>query len=295
MGNDEITNLIIMNGSKFMRAGLSGDCAPSSPLSLYASGRSTGTVVSLGSDINSVACIDGLNCLSNAVFSNVSGNKITEYLGDLLNLESGIEFKNYSEKSHLEYAKEKLCYVALDPKIEEKKNISRVHDLSYVPFTLYNSTFQCTEPLFNPHLIGSTSMSIQEMIWNCITTKPGKLQKNLFKNIIIEGAGSMFPGFCDRLKFELQKLNSSSQNIKIIAPPERTFSNFIGASILTSFDTFESQWMSSIEYRENGCSFINQKCIASPKFEPSINVNLFEINSTIGNSKKAKNLNFHFE
>ena len=48
----------------------------------------------------------------------------------------------------------------------------------------------------------------------------------------------MFAGIADRLHKELSSLAPSSIKVKVIAPPERKFSVWIGGSILSSLSTF---------------------------------------------------------
>jgi actin-related protein len=48
----------------------------------------------------------------------------------------------------------------------------------------------------------------------------------------------MYPGIADRLSKEMTSLAPSSVKIKIVAPPERKYSVWIGGSILSSLSTF---------------------------------------------------------
>ena len=58
----------------------------------------------------------------------------------------------------------------------------------------------------------------------------------------------MFPGIADRMQKELTALAPSTMKIKIIAPPERKYSVWIGGSILASLSTFQQMWISKEEY-----------------------------------------------
>merc|ERR1712236_32448 len=51
-----------------------------------------------------------------------------------------------------------------------------------------------------------------------------------------------------------------SSKIKIIAPPERKHSVWIGGSILASLSTFQQMWISKQEYDESGPSIVHRKC-----------------------------------
>merc|ERR1719154_668037 len=62
----------------------------------------------------------------------------------------------------------------------------------------------------------------------------------------------MYPGIADRMQKEITALAPSTIKIKIIAPPERKYSVWIGGSILASLSTFQQMWISKQEYDECG-------------------------------------------
>ncbi|KAF7382651.1 hypothetical protein HZH66_013053 [Vespula vulgaris] len=65
----------------------------------------------------------------------------------------------------------------------------------------------------------------------------------------------MYPGIADRMQKEITALAPSTIKIKIIAPPERKYSVWIGGSILASLSTFQQMWISKQEYDESGPDF----------------------------------------
>lgn len=70
----------------------------------------------------------------------------------------------------------------------------------------------------------------------------------------------MFPGITDRLQQELTNMAPSSMRVKVVAPPERKYSVWIGGSILASLSTFQQMWISKQEYDESGPSIVHRKC-----------------------------------
>jgi len=54
--------------------------------------------------------------------------------------------------------------------------------------------------------------------------------------------------------------NPQSMKIKIVAPPERKYSVWIGGSILASLSTFQQMWISKQEYDESGPHIVHRKC-----------------------------------
>jgi actin len=63
-----------------------------------------------------------------------------------------------------------------------------------------------------------------------------------------------------RMTREITALAPSSMKIKIVAPPERKYSVWIGGSILASLSTFQQMWISKQEYDESGPSIVHRKC-----------------------------------
>jgi len=82
----------------------------------------------------------------------------------------------------------------------------------------------------------------------------------LYGNIVLSGGTTMFPGMADRMHKELVALAPSTMKVKIIAPPERKYSVWIGGSILSSLSTFKQMWISKEEYDESGPSIVHRKC-----------------------------------
>jgi Actin len=46
--------------------------------------------------------------------------------------------------------------------------------------------------------------------------------------------------------------------IKVVAPPERQYSVWIGGSILASLSTFQQMWVSMAEYEEAGAGIVHR-------------------------------------
>ena len=87
------------------------------------------------------------------------------------------------------------------------------------------------------------------------------IRKDLYANNVLSGGSTMYPGIADRLHKELKRIMPSSITPKIIAPPERKYSVWIGGSILASLATFQQMWISKEEYDEAGPQIVHRKCI----------------------------------
>ena len=86
------------------------------------------------------------------------------------------------------------------------------------------------------------------------------IRKDLYANVVMSGGTTMYAGIADRLSKEITALAPASMKIKIIAPPERKYSVWIGVSILSSLSTFQQMWISKQEYDESGPSIVHRKC-----------------------------------
>jgi len=64
------------------------------------------------------------------------------------------------------------------------------------------------------------------------------VRRDLYGNVVMSGGTTMYPGIADRLSKELTALAPSTMKIKVVAPPERKYSVWIGGSILSSLSTF---------------------------------------------------------
>ncbi|RKP39698.1 actin family [Dimargaris cristalligena] len=105
-------------------------------------------------------------------------------------------------------------------------------------------------------------LGIPRMIYDCISACDTDVRPHLFSNIILTGGSTLFPGFVDRVNYELQGL-APGQRIKIQTPgntAERKFGTWLGGSILSSLGSFHQLWISKQEYQDSGASIVNKKC-----------------------------------
>ena len=84
------------------------------------------------------------------------------------------------------------------------------------------------------------------------------VRRDLYGNVVLSGGTTMFPGIADRMQKELMALSPTSMKIKIVAPPERKYSVWIGGSILASLSTFQNLWCSKQEYDESGPGIVHR-------------------------------------
>ncbi|KAJ1435662.1 actin family [Ochromonadaceae sp. CCMP2298] len=240
-------------------------------LSLYASDRTTsssGLVVDCGDGLSHAEPIYEGYALPYAITRlDLAGSDLTDYLHERMLLARGNFFTTTVEREIVRDMKEKLIYIALDYAHEYKTAFeSSAQEISYeLPDGSEiniggNEHLACSETIFQPWLTGRGEVGIHECAFQSIMKCHEDIRKDLFANIVLAGGTTMCPGFVERFTKELTALAPPSMKIKVVAPPERQNSAWVGGSFLASLSTFQQMCISKAEYEECGPSIVHRKC-----------------------------------
>jgi actin-related protein 2 len=130
--------------------------------------------------------------------------------------------------------------------------------------------------LFRPSLLGMDVSGVAELVFKVINSAPMDDRKKLYKQIVLSGGTTMYPGFGTRLERELEKLyedrilkgqvDKSAKNVICIeAPPRRKNMVFLGGAVYANLvKNTPTQWISRRDFEEQGIERcvqrLNQLC-----------------------------------
>ncbi|OWK17099.1 ACTR6, partial [Cervus elaphus hippelaphus] len=150
---------------------------------------------------------------------NVGGKLLTNHLKEIISYR---QLHVMDETHVINQVKEDVCYVSQDfyrdmdiAKLKGEENtvmpreemvLSGKYKSGEQILRLANERFAVPEILFNPSDIGIQEMGIPEAI------------PHFFKNIVLTGGNSLFPGFRDRVYSEVRCLTPTDYDVSVVLP-----------------------------------------------------------------------------
>lgn len=240
-------------------------------LSLYSQGRSSGLVVDSGDGVTHIVPVYEGFVLPHIIRRlDVAGRDITTYLIKLLQLK-GYAFNRTTDFETVRAMKEKYCYVACDLALERKLALETTTLIERYELPdgrvvkLDSERFEAPEVLFQPSLVDKEAAGISQMIFETIQAADMDLRPVFYKQIILSGGTTMYPGMTSRLEKDIRSLylqkvagndptRAAKLKLAIEDPPQRKHMVFLGGSFFADLtkDSHPAVWISRQEWQESG-------------------------------------------
>jgi actin len=204
--------------------------------------------------------------------SEVGGNVLNQILHRMLLANQGKNWTTTTQFEIVREIKESLCYVAMDPKLENTSSESyRLPDKTML--YVEEERFQVPEFLFNPtfnneiyHQLSHIKHDgIHKLAYESLQAVDHHFVKHMYQNIVLTGGTSMFPGFDKRFCKELNGLLVELQQeatVRGTIGKSRANDVWLGATVLGQLSSFEHKSITRAEYEEQGDVVIIRKCFA---------------------------------
>ena len=230
-------------------------------LSLLGTGRTSGTILESGDNITQCCIVkEGCSLSNTFIRNNYGGADVTGYFQDLLQ-RRGYFFNNSSTYQLVKKIKEKFSRTKYykEPEGREESDIFSLPDGTSI--RIGNEKKDCTEALFDLHLIGKNYSSMDKMIYDSINRTDIELRIKLFGQILLSGGNTSIKGFPEALHKEIKKRINKNIKVRLYTPLRPQFCSWIGGKVLTSLNDFKNMWINKGEWDEKGDNVFKDKNI----------------------------------
>jgi actin-related protein 2 len=247
-------------------------------LVLYTQGVETGIVVDIGESTANIVPVYKGHAIPKLNRSlPVGGRLISSYLLKLLRLK-GFQLNDEEDLEIGRQIKEKACYVAMDPEVDEQlaAGTAVLNELFKLPdgsvVSVGRERFGAVEALFKPDLCNSESPGLSNMIFKMIKEADIDCRADLYRNVILSGGTSVLPGIQNRLERDLnlrykndildgKQSRSLGWKPNVRLPSSRRYLVFEGAALFADYiSNDERHWISRKEYLRHGIQRVVDKC-----------------------------------
>ena len=247
---------------------IANDCV----LGVFGSGRITGFALDCGENLTQFAPVYEGHTITYATIRQAYGGKqLTEAFRTLLQRDHSYAYEHTFEQLNYSELKEKHCFVCQNFEIamnSARQQLEMQHkdqnELT-IPDIIGISPvrFKTGEILFNPSfdLKQLKIFPLDQACYFSIQNIDYELRKSMYSNIVLSGGTTMLPGLNDRLKLILKSYAPPTNEVNVIASPQRLNGAWVGGSLLSSMASFQQMLISKGEYNEVGKSIIHRKSL----------------------------------
>jgi actin-related protein len=90
------------------------------------------------------------------------------------------------------------------------------------------------------------------LVWLTIARAPVSVQPELWRNVILAGGNSLFPGLQARLQYTLQRLAPSGTCVRVNASPTRKHLAWKGGALASLLPNFQETLVTKQVFEERG-------------------------------------------
>lgn len=230
-------------------------------LALYNSGRTSGTVVVIDTDISYSVPISEGNILPHAVhYYYGCGVDLNKYLVKLL-AEKGYNLSATADCDDLNEIRENLCYAPLNFENEMRSGVpdGTFKTSTGKSITLSSQRIMLPQALFDASLMNKESI-INDLCFQTIMKCDVDIRPVLSGNMVLVGSAAKLKGLAARLEKEVADLVPVFHEVSVVESPDPKNAVWKGGDKLAPILNENSMWITKDEYARSGASIVHSKC-----------------------------------
>merc|ERR1712136_447810 len=175
--------------------------------------------------------------------------------------EQGFTFSNVPEVEFVNSVKESKAWVNDD--CERGHLVVEAEEIRLPggqKITLASELVDCSEILFKPSLVGSSSPGLHQLIKESIELLDPDILALSNNTLLLSGGGSKLDGLQERLQLQLDDILTTNTNIDVRTTTSGSNATWIGASLLSDQSDFPDRCIDEARYLEFGSNAVHRYC-----------------------------------